>query len=83
MLAPGLGCVGHHRGSRLAGAEISTRRSQLVTEPRLESHRRSCGAKGARDVPKIFVDCYMDGKSRSTSMIHAHHSAREIKKAFD
>jgi len=60
MLAPGLGCVGHHRVAP-AGARIKHASVPTGHRPRLERHSRSGGANRRTDVPK-FVDWYMNGK---------------------
>jgi S-(hydroxymethyl)glutathione dehydrogenase/alcohol dehydrogenase len=64
-----------------AGAEISTRRFQLVTG-RTWKGTAFGGARGRTDVPKI-VDWYMDGRIEIDPMITHVLSLDDINKGFD
>ena len=64
-----------------AGAEISTRRFQLVTG-RVWRGTAFGGARGRTDVPKI-VDWYMDGKIEIDPMITHKMPLEDINKGFD
>jgi S-(hydroxymethyl)glutathione dehydrogenase/alcohol dehydrogenase len=64
-----------------AGAEIATRRFQLVTG-RVGMGTAFGGARGRTDVPRI-VDWYMDGKIEIDPMITHTMPLNDINRSFD